>query len=227
MKVIDIKTSTKCCKHHFEVNVISADFLEQVLESKEDKVLVLDMANPSVKGGFNKFDTRIAIGQEEYLIKHSNLSEGLDKVNYPLNCNESFPLITSVKFYHPNNCLVSKECDVAVCAAPMHSLLNFVNGRDSLTDFEIRSLRIRIRTLLTIAKDYDVAIFSALGCGAFRCPPEDVSKVFKEEIEKSRNYASEQTLEDSTKKTKIKFVIKTENYVKDNYNVFKNTLEKN
>jgi uncharacterized protein (TIGR02452 family) len=80
-------------------------------------------------------------------------------------------------------------------------------------------MRLRIRTLLSIAKEYDIAVFSALGCGAFRCPPEDVSKLFKEEIDSCNNNNKQ-----SENKTHIKFVIKSENYIKDNYNVFKNTF---
>ncbi len=216
MKVTIVQASNNPCRHTFEVSIISGDFLQEVLNVKEDKVLVLDMANPYEKGGFGKFNTKIALGQEEYLVRYSNLKQGLDRIKYPLKCDRFIPLISNVSFVSQSEDRI-KDCDVAVCAATMHSELNTVNGRDTLTDSEVCSMRKRIRTLLSIAKDYEVAVFSALGCGAFRCPPEDVSKIFKEEIDSCNKNAS-------LKKTHIKFVIKSENYVKDNYNVFKNTL---
>ena len=222
MKVTNILTTTTTpSKHTFEVSVISADFLQEVLNVKEDKILVLDMANPFQKGGFGKFNTRIALGQEEYLVRYSNLIQGLNLVKYPLNCDKIIPVISKISFVSNSHSNLSKQCDVVVCAAPMHIELNTVNGRDTLTDSESSSMRLRIRTLLSIAKEYDIAVFSALGCGAFRCPPEDVSKLFKEEIDSCNNNNKQ-----SENKTHIKFVIKSENYIKDNYNVFKNTLLK-
>jgi uncharacterized protein (TIGR02452 family) len=50
-------------------------------------------------------------------------------------------------------------------------------------------MKAKIKTLLSVALEsgHDALVLSALGCGAFACPPRHIAALFKEAIEVQRN----------------------------------------
>lgn len=88
-------------------------------------------------------------------------------------------------------------------------------GRGRLNKYDEDIMRRKIELIFQTAnsQNHDSIILSAFGCGGFRCPPEHVSILFKEAIEKWKNSFKI-----------IRFCIFDDNYPKSNFFIFKNCL---
>ena len=73
---------------------------------------------------------------------------------------------------------LSFEVDVLSCAGVRHPALTS-EGR--MNDGDMQMLLEKVRLIYASAKEcgVDGLVLGALGCGAFRCPPDDVASVFE------------------------------------------------
>jgi uncharacterized protein (TIGR02452 family) len=147
--------------------------------------LVLNMADDYFPGG----SVNLGSGaQEESIFRRSNICSTLPiHIFYPIKSDEAI--------YSPNVTVFkeSESCDFRLYQLPF--TLNFVscpglkhpevseNGK--LGNNDRTKLRRKIELICQIADTYDndVLVLGALGCGAWRNPPEDVARVFKEVLD--------------------------------------------
>lgn len=169
-----------------KILVINKDCLEVAREYADRKPLVLNMANRQTAGGGVEYG---AGAQEECLVRSSNYFQTLYPMQqyYPMDRNYGgvySPDVTVFRGLERNGYpLLEKPFKVNFVAVAA------VN-RPSLTPWgtfipEIRkATENKIRTVLNIAilQKQKFLILSALGCGAFRNPPEEVARIFKEQL---------------------------------------------
>ena len=202
----------------FHIQVNSEDFLQAIFQAKTSnpnaKILVMDMANGQTPGGgryknYNGSPKIMYMGQEEKLCANSDLLQHLTDLDYPINALAIQPICKSVTFFDKEDLKslsqATTKVDVAICVAPKCSYGEEPN---------IAQLQAQIQMFLTSAKDYDIVLASAFGCGGFQNDPSIVSKLFKEEAK--RSYCPNVV--------ELQFLIYKENYVMDNYTIFHKTL---
>ena len=206
-----VKSKDELSHERSKIEVIPQDCLGYLQSCPNDKsVLLMDMANGEVAGGFAYKGTSPLMGQEEKICLNSNLKTFLSSCSYPLSPNDELYICNGVQF-------AKKECDVAITVAPKHKINLVCNGKinyDKMSLYEIEQIRKQIRMFLFAAEKYDIVIASALGCGAFCNDPFVVSKLFQLEL---KNFNVKH----------IVFCIYRENFSLDNYSVFEQTLLNN
>lgn len=168
------------------ISMEETDSVSSILKHKEDgKVAVLNFASFKNPGGGFLNGSR---AQEEGLCHESNLYNILlnfDSTFYSYNrrfINRGLYLHRAL--YSPNVIFErgseTAKCDVITCAAPNYSVAKEHVSRQENNN----ALRERARMVLNIAKKNKVntLILGAWGCGVFRQDPEEVAKIFYEEI---------------------------------------------
>lgn len=207
---IDVWNETKELSKMFEIPITTKYTFSDDIKSiskKYSSTKTLVVNDDSIKlgiqlkkNGFNPLvliyaDHRFAGGdvshgsgaQEESLFRRTNLCKGLlqDKM-YPILANESI-IVQNITVFRD-----SEKNDYKILENPI--LLDFIacpgiqNPRlteEGLFNSEDeQTLRIKIRCILQSAQifGYNSLILGPLGCGAWRCPPNQVATIFKEEI---------------------------------------------
>ena len=143
--------------------------------------LMLDMASEFTPGGgvLNG-----SFAQEEFLCYISNLYNGLVQVGHLYPLKRPF-IVENVTFFKDAPSPKKSTClqhyytgDVIVCAAVR------LNSPARFTEDVKKETQRRIHEMLTLAKDcgYRDLVLSALGCGAYHNPPEEIAKIFEEII---------------------------------------------
>lgn len=172
------------------IHVVPADSLDtaqQLVAHRKRDILVLNMANATVPGG-SYLDG--AGAQEEALCRRSTLylAIGPERKFHPIPKHGAIysPYVLVVRKSDEEKCVTLDPeerwwTSVISVAAITRPLLN-----ESGTDFALHEnkedMRERIRTVLRVAalERKKNLVLSALGCGAFRNPPEAVAKLMKE-----------------------------------------------
>lgn len=179
--------------------VESTTFAAAKQNLRHGKVAVLNFANPHYPGGGVRSG---AMAQEECLCRSSNLyaclsAEQVAAAYYQYH-REQTDYFFSDRLIYTKKVTVFKDdstvpqlmpredwfqVDVITCAAPYIAKRKYTN-RAALKE----TFRSRIRNILEAAIDneVDVLILGAFGCGAFRNPPEVVTKAFREVLTESR-----------------------------------------
>jgi uncharacterized protein (TIGR02452 family) len=164
------------------IQVVPMDTLKaaEELMSTVPEIAVLNLADDGFPTGC--VDTG-SVAQEESLCRSSTLSNHLDMRFYPLKDGELL--------YSPG-VLVFKDCaandfrplerpyeiDVISCPGLRHPLLT---SDSKLREEDRERLRVKVRTIFQAALKHGRRglVLGALGCGAWRSPPEEVAAVFK------------------------------------------------
>ena len=182
------------------VEVKSTDCLEEARAllttcGPDDRVAVLNMANAFTPGG----GFRAGCGaQEENLHRRSDLHLFLEdeRAWQPVNGKrrDFYPIPEGAALYsrdvrvfrgpeatgYP---MLSEpfSIDVVSCAAMSHPAMSTATRLAPTAEDD---LRIKIRSLLTACNAHGAThiVLSALGCGAFRNPPDHVAELFKEAL---------------------------------------------
>lgn len=184
-----------------EITVVSDDCLDVAHQwvSEGDEVCVLNMANRQNPGGgvING-----AGAQEEYLFRCSNYYRslyryapyawvyGLTKSHYkyPMDKNYGGIYTPNVTIFRGNEetgyPLLEKSWQANfIAVAGMNSPeIVIENGRERIAPDLTGGVKNKIRTILRIACDRGQRnlVLGALGCGAFRNPPEHVAELFRD-----------------------------------------------
>jgi uncharacterized protein (TIGR02452 family) len=127
--------------------------------------------------------------QEESLFRRTNLCNGLIQTDfYPIRTEECV-LVQNVTVFRAtekenyevlNN---TTTLDYVACPGIQNPKLD-EDGNFSQDDEQ--KLRVKIRCIFQAAQRYghNALVLGPLGCGAWRCPPKHVARIFKEEIDK-------------------------------------------
>lgn len=169
-----------------EIQVLNEDsiILGQVLKTKGYKPLVLIYADHRFAGG----DVAHGSGaQEESLFRRTNLCSGLlQNKYYPIHPHEVVIIRDVIVFRDTEQndyAFLAQPDPLSFIACPgIHNPKLTDNGL--FTDDDEQLLKKKIRTIFQTAQRYgfDALVLGPLGCGAWRCPPHQVAKIFKEEI---------------------------------------------
>lgn len=182
-----IRSYTPC---ETEIIVINMDTIDAVWYSMDKlgakKPVLLNMANQSYPGG----GVDMGCGaQEENIFRRSNyfLTLKFDPKFYPI-LDESVIYSRDVTMfrYGENRWyeLMQVPRKVSIIASPSICRPELENGHFNEEDYELEYKKIDMIFKTALYHEHDTLIFSAYGCGAFACPPEDVSMIFKDIIKK-------------------------------------------
>ena len=165
----------------------------QAYTGGDDRVAVLNFANAYSPGGGV---TNGAMAQEECLCRSSSLYAALTipyllKNYYKWNSRNTGDMGTDAVIYSPEVTVFKTDdvipqymdqwfaVDVLTCAAPYYDPAK--RKPVSMEKFE-EVFRNRIRNILEVAaaRDVDILVLGAFGCGAFNNPPDLVAGVFRD-----------------------------------------------
>jgi uncharacterized protein (TIGR02452 family) len=125
--------------------------------------------------------------QEESLFRRTNLCLSLHESFYPLSLYEAVYTPSATIFRDTetnNNAILEKPWQAAFIAAP-GLCCPPLNESGRLKTKEILILKKKIKLIFQTGykKGHDSLVLGALGCGAWRNPPEHVAELFKEVLE--------------------------------------------
>jgi uncharacterized protein (TIGR02452 family) len=149
--------------------------------------LVLNFADDKFAGG------AVEVGsgaQEESLFRRTNLCLTLLQDFYPIRQNEAVytPMATVFRDVEGNKNRVLEEAyPLAFVAVPgIHNPRLTAEGRLGDVDEEVLRHKVRLIFQVGAKGGHDSLVLGALGCGAWRNPPEHVAEIFKEVLIKYR-----------------------------------------
>ena len=196
-------------KYKTIVKVINEDTLDTALISGPS-TLLLNMGNDLIPGN-NPF---LVGAQEEDLFRRTNLHKALNYKYYPIHkkviLTKNIQVINKGLRQRYEKLENPQTIDIITCA----SIKNDTFGT-RLSPSNTNLMFDKIFSIFDIAHEhsYKKLVLSAFGCGGFACPPEHVSKIFKNIIDLFDGVFEE-----------IIFAIFDENYPKSNYAIFKKNL---
>lgn len=168
------------------VSVIAEDTFVAVQMQQQGKVACLNFADDSFPTGCASTGSG---AQEESLCYRSTLSRHIDMCHYPLRRDVLLysPGVVVFKAPEEEGFQALPEpfrVDVISCPGVRHPCLDPSSGR--MTPDDMQALHTKIETILQVAYNerVDHLVLGALGCGAWRNPPEDVASAFKEVLDR-------------------------------------------
>lgn len=166
--------------HETRVTVVASDTFVTA-QHLPGKVACLNFADDSFPTGCASTGSG---AQEESLCYRSTLSRHIDIRHYPLMNNELLYSPRVVVFKAPEEeqfqaIPVPFTVEIISCPGVRHPCLDPITGHMKASDIDI--LRTKIETILQVAylEKVDHLVLGALGCGAWRNPPEEVAAAFK------------------------------------------------
>ncbi len=187
------------------VTVVNDDCLA-VAREVQNNPLVLNMANPQTPGGGVEGGSG---AQEEHLFRSSNyllslysFDDALSKAYKVTRAKQSYPLHDAYgSVYSPKVTVFRgreedgyplldqpyKASFIAVPAIYNPTLLKNKKGQYEMEEEDLLLTKEKIRTIFRVAKKHahQTLILSALGCGAFCNPPNQIARLFREVLQES------------------------------------------
>lgn len=170
-----------------EVSVWDEDAID--LSARYGRALVLNLADDCFPGGCVRHGSG---AQEESLFRRTNYHRTLTMGFYPVREKEAIYSPGVTLFKGAEDALwkeiPKRSVDFIACPAVKFPSVvhNATKQRDELSDTDAEMLRIKIETIIQTAwrYSYDTIVFGAMGCGAWKNPPEHVAEIFKRTLEK-------------------------------------------
>jgi len=182
-----------------EIQVIEGDCLETAhyLQTQGFSTACLNMANAHSPGGGYKSGQG---AQEENLHRRTGLFQCLHdpkKIQGKKGGSNNYPISEEGVIYSPDVVVIRASepngyrflsqpylMSILSCPAISHPIL-VGEKMDRMNSNAVGTMKSKIKTLLAVGKlhGHDALVLSALGCGAFRCPPAHVAELFKEALE--------------------------------------------
>ncbi len=202
------------------ISILKNDTLDECrnLILKGLNPVLLNMADPSIPGGCVNMG---ASAQEENIFRRTNYFMTLKLVP------EFYPIIGSDVIYS-NGVLAFRSneesgykyiqpfiIDIIACPSIRHPELDQNGLIRNKEDLDLQYSKICMIFKTAIKYGHDSLVLSALGCGAFKWPAEQVANLFKRAIDEYGSYFKE-----------IVFAIKQpiDNQSKNNYQIFKDII---
>jgi uncharacterized protein (TIGR02452 family) len=200
------------------VTVVRNDTIDEYLNLLKDGYypVLLNMANPSMPGGGV---TQGASAQEENIFRRTNYFMTLIMSFYPILDSDTVYSKDVILFrsneqtgYIPIDPIL---INIIACPSIMDPKLDQDGLMKESKDTELQYSKICMILKTAIYHNHDSIVLSAFGCGAFRCPSEQVANLFKKAIGEYGHYFK-----------KIIFAIKqpVDDQSKNNYQLFYNTF---
>lgn len=172
--------------------VVNEDCLETARRLQNENPLLLNMANRQTPGGGVVGG---AGAQEECLFRSSNYFQTLYEVGYAYPMNRDFggiysPDVTVFRDLESNGyALLEEPFKVSFVAVSAINNPALTSDGHLTKPMEIGTIN-KIKTILNIAvlHGHKTLILSALGCGAFHNPPEDIACLFKKLLQEEPYY---------------------------------------
>lgn len=192
--------------------------MEPALKAQKNP-LMLDMASEFTPGGgvLNG-----SFAQEEFLCYISNLYNGLIQVEHLYPLKHPF-IVKNVTFFKDEPSPKKSTClqhyytgDVIVCSAVRLNSPGSQVPSSRFTEGVKEETQRRIREMFTLARDcgYRDLVLSALGCGAYHNPPEEIAKIFEQIITEEFVYSF----------NSIVFAVLDDSNSTDNFEIFAERL---
>ena len=219
-KLIDITDievdvcDTNWSAHKTILEVVNCDTLDAAITLKEEgySPMVLNMASKFKPGG------GVATGktaQEEVIFRRTNAFMTYELSWYPLGHDEVIysPEVVIARHGSPTYKFIPSGKQKTVSMLAVHALKNpkLTDGEYKEVDRNLMVAKIESIFKIGIKQQADSLVLGALGCGAYRNPPYEVVKIFKDCLEKYQHYFK-----------KIVFAILSVN--DDNYDIFSEEL---
>lgn len=173
-----------------KVTVVNADTLSVAREAQEEdpdaKVLVLVNASEHCPGGGVITGSE---AQEEDIYRCTNMFHCSNKNLYPIAPDHFIVTEGVTVFKDEEYALLDDPVEFDFITMPAVRKPGLIQGT-YLEKSDRENMRLRIDLILRYAalESYDTLILGALGCGAFRNPPEDIAHMFKTAIDKHGGY---------------------------------------
>lgn len=153
------------------------------LKTRGFRPAILNFADDNFPGG----SVNIGSGaQEESLFRRTNLCDCLSVGFYPLRDDEGLwtPVATVFRDVEDRDNVIlplERRQELAFISVPGIKMPQLDAG-GRLRDVDVARLRRKVELICQIAAKggCDAVVLGALGCGAWRCPPADVARVFRE-----------------------------------------------
>lgn len=207
------------------LEIINKDTIDSAIDEINEgyNPLVLNLADDCLPGGCIDYGSG---AQEESLFRRSNYWQTLDITHYPILFNEAVysPNVTVFRSNEKTNWkILSKPIKIDFIACPGIKFPVMKNNMLNEEDIKILEDKIQLICQVAYKSSHDCLILGALGCGAWKNPPEHVAQIFRYKIMENLGIFK-----------KIVFpILKTDNdtYIlkssrPDNYNIFVNEFSK-
>lgn len=202
---------------NMKVEVLQIDSIDAVWYLNDSNPVLLNMADPYEPGG------AVEIGsgaQEENIFRRSNyFLTLLKRPLYPLKDEECI-YSKDVTIFRNDDFSFHEPRKVSIIASASVSYPDTVKDSHGILRFKKEDYDLEYRKIEQIFKTakyfgHDSLVLSAYGCGAFKCPAEDVSLIFKDIIKKYQGFFKH-----------IVFAIKAPLGSRDigNYDIFKKNI---
>jgi len=203
---------------HISIQNIDSIDCAHILQKNGLNPVTLNMADNNFPGG------QVYLGsgaQEESLFRRTNYFQTLNlETNfYPLKNEELIysPQVTIIKDKNGND--LQQYYNLSFIACPGIKKPNLENNQFNNND---KMLFInKIKNILNTAyiHNHDSIVLSALGCGAWECPPEEVALLFKETITEYKN-AFKCIIFAILEVDKNNYIVKNNNLNNSNFQIF-------
>jgi len=169
-------------KYSTEIVVFHEDTIDAAIRLKNSQCeydpLVLNMASSWKPGGGVSKGSK---AQEECLFRRSNYHQYLTKDLYPIQKGEviysrGVHIIKDLSYEYSDHSFIS------FIACPALRYPTLIKGHLSQEDYRVTVDKIRLIFQIAYIKEHDSLVLGALGCGAYRNPPADIIRAFKEVI---------------------------------------------
>ncbi len=172
----------KSCFEKMEIEVVNEDTLVVAEKYSGQNTCILNMASKFKPGGGVRTGKK---AQEEELFRRTNYFKTLSKEFYEI----AYPdIIYSPKVWivkDKNYQDLEKPWSSAFIAAPMLRRPQLdIKGYYQPKDLEMAQKIIEHIFAVAFENDHEILILGALGCGAYRNPPEQVIPIFNEMLTK-------------------------------------------
>lgn len=168
------------------IEVSNSDTFDMAIRYLDEglKPVVLNMASDKSPGGGVKKGAR---AQEEDLFRRSNAYQTHRRSFYPLSPKELIysPQVTIIKD-SKYEIIPEKVVSMIACAAIRKPTL--VNERYSQEDYQLMQYKVDSIFRAAILWGHDSIVLGALGCGAFSNPPRIVASIFKQAVERYKQF---------------------------------------
>jgi len=180
------------------------DMIDFIEKHKNEKCCILNMASCYKPGGGVQTGCN---AQEEILFRRSNYVLTLDSKFYPIY--DKIIYSNNITFFKDSNYNIIDpfSCSAIACAAIKNPEL--INNKYLDKDRKIMDEKINKIFCVAVENKVEILVLSALGCGAYHNPPEEIAQIMYKYSKKYSGYF------------KRIYIAIIDNRYTNNYNIFK------
>lgn len=189
---IDLQFNKYQKKYKTEIIVKNIDTIDAAIILKNNKLnpLLLNMSDHKIAGGFVETGSG---AQEENLFRRSNYFLTLLQDFYPLKMTDIVysPEVTIFKKNEEKHYkMMNEPIKISMIACPALRFPQLTSNNELANEIDKKLMKDKVRMIFKTALKYnhDSLVLSAHGCGAWGCPAEEISKIYKNVINEFDGY---------------------------------------